>query len=123
MDIIVQLLQQWGFELLAVLWGSIILPFIIKALKNYRDKNDSAIIQNVIDTAVEYAEAELVGSRGREKFEKAVTTSMDMIGERYPKMKVSEKVIRQSVQSGYNRMKNNGNEIKSGGSSDVKAVG
>src|SRR5699024_931645 len=81
---------------------SYLLPKIKRWLHILADKDNLGIIDSIVDKAVEYAEQELQGKEGKEKFN-AAATRVALLLNRYG-IDASDELISSSVQQGWRRM-------------------
>ena len=78
-------------------------PKLKRQLAIWADKDNLGIIEAVVDMAVELAEDELKGRAGKEKFDRAMTFTAEML-KRYG-IDVSSDFLKGAIQKGYKRMK------------------
>jgi len=93
------------FTVVGILIAAAVSYFVPK-LKRYFDKviekDNSGIIENVVDMGVELAEKELTGKEGEEKFNQAAQY-VAMMANRYG-IDVSDDFIKGATQKGWRRM-------------------
>lgn len=78
-------------------------PKVKHKLKKVIDKDDSGIMANVADMAVEWAEKEFTGKSGEEKFNQAAGYAA-MMADRYGMSYITDDFLKGAIQRGWRAM-------------------